>query len=213
MPQTVDTDPTRPSDPIRGTASPRFRRAAAALGTATAGILGAVLALGLINAAPATAEPDAPAAPAAAVTLPTPVPAEPALARLGVDEESARIRERVVRRAKAQVGDAYVAGAEGPNAFDCSGLTLFAWRAAGVRLTHYSRAQFDETRRVPVRDARPGDLVFYLRAGAHHVGVYIGRGRMVHASDYGIGVIISPILGTGWTDAHFSGIGRVDIPA
>lgn len=126
---------------------------------------------------------------------------------------AATIRTAVVTKAMAQVGDAYVAGAEGPNAFDCSGLVKYAWKTAGgVTLEHYSYAQFKETQRVSVKNAVPGDLAFYFKNGAHHVGIYIGDGKIVNASDYGIGVIVSPLL-SGWGKDHFSGMGRVTIPS
>lgn len=69
--------------------------------------------------------------------------------------------------------------------FDCSGLTLYAYAQAGVALPHSSRSQFNMGTRVP-RDAglaalRPGDLVFYSPSGIHHVGIYLGEGRMVNA--------------------------------
>lgn len=124
-----------------------------------------------------------------------------------------RIREQVVARALDQVGDAYGAGGEGPNVFDCSGLVVYAWRAAGVKLTHYSRAQFDETERISLKEARPGDLAFYFENGARHVAIYIGDGKVVHASDYGIGVVKGVVKGTPWTNTHFTGMGRVKIPA
>ena len=123
-----------------------------------------------------------------------------------------RIREQVVERALAQVGDAYGSGGEGPNVFDCSGLVIYSWRAAGVKLTHYSRAQYDETERISLKEARPGDLAFYFENGARHVAIYIGDGKVVHASDYGIGVVKGVVKGTPWTNTHFTGMGRVKIP-
>lgn len=128
-------------------------------------------------------------------------------------DEADRIREQVVERALAQVGDAYGAGGEGPNVFDCSGLVVYSWRAVGVKLTHYSRAQYDETERISLKDARPGDLAFYFENGARHVAIYIGDGKVVHASDYGIGVVKGTVKGTPWTNAHFTGMGRVKLPA
>ena len=113
-----------------------------------------------------------------------------------------------VQYALAQVGDSYVAGASGPSAFDCSGLTSAAWAAAGVSLPHYSYSQWDVTRRVSSSEAQPGDLVFYFGGGAHHVGLYIGGGRMVHAANPSRGVLISDIFGP-WYGERFSGIGRV----
>lgn len=128
-----------------------------------------------------------------------------------LEAELQRIREAVVRRALKQVGDDYAAGAEGPDAFDCSGFTLFAWQAGGVKLPHYSLAQYRVTQRVSLKNAVPGDLAFYFENGAHHVALYIGNGKVVHASDYGIGVVIGKVKGTTWTDTHFTGMGRVKV--
>ncbi|HEV8025125.1 MAG TPA: NlpC/P60 family protein, partial [Candidatus Nanopelagicales bacterium] len=115
---------------------------------------------------------------------------------------------KAVQYALSQVGDRYVAAASGPNAFDCSGLTMTAWRQAGVSLPHYSRSQYSVTRRVPLSQAQPGDLVFYFGRGTHHVGMYIGNGKMVHAANPRSGVLVSNILGP-WYSSRFSGIGRV----
>lgn len=128
-------------------------------------------------------------------------------------EEGDRIRAQVVERALAQVGDAYGAGGQGPNVFDCSGLIVYSWRGVGISLTHYSRAQYAETERISLKDARPGDLAFYFEKGARHVALYIGDGKVVHASDYGIGVVKGVVKGTPWTNTHFTGMGRVKIPA
>jgi cell wall-associated NlpC family hydrolase len=113
-----------------------------------------------------------------------------------------------VSYALSQVGDRYVAAASGPDAFDCSGLTLAAWRQAGVSLPHYSVSQFNGTRRIPLSQAQPGDLVFFFGDGVHHVGMYIGNGKMVHAANPGSGVLVSAVLGP-WYSSHFSGVGRV----
>lgn len=115
---------------------------------------------------------------------------------------------RVVQYALSQVGDRYVAAASGPSSFDCSGLTMTAWRQAGVSLPHYSRSQYSTTRRVPLSQAQPGDLVFYFGSGAHHVGLYIGNGKMVHAANPSSGVLVSDVMGP-WYNSRFSGIGRV----
>jgi peptidoglycan DL-endopeptidase CwlO len=115
---------------------------------------------------------------------------------------------RVMQYALAQVGKRYVAAASGPSAFDCSGLTMQAWRQSGVSLPHYSRSQYSTTRRVPLSQAQPGDLVFYFGKGAHHVGLYIGNGKMVHAANPSSGVLITSVMGP-WYNSRFSGIGRV----
>lgn len=87
-----------------------------------------------------------------------------------------------VKAACAQIGKPYVWGAVGPNSFDCSGLTQYAWKKAGVSLTHYTGAQWDETTAVSRSSARPGDLVFF---GSSHVGMYVGNSLMVHAPHTG----------------------------
>jgi len=113
-----------------------------------------------------------------------------------------------IQYALAQVGDRYVAAAAGPSAFDCSGLTLAAWRQAGVSLPHYSVAQYSSVRRIPDSELQPGDLVFYFGGGAHHVGMYIGGGRMVHAANPRDGVEITNYKGP-WYGSHYTGAGRV----
>lgn len=95
----------------------------------------------------------------------------------GVVSEKARI---AIKTACAQVGDPYVWGATGPSSFDCSGLTQYAWKAAGVYLTHFTGAQWNEGTPVSRAEARPGDLVFFY-SDLHHVGLYLGNGLMVHA--------------------------------
>lgn len=113
-----------------------------------------------------------------------------------------------VQYALSQVGDRYVAAAAGPDSFDCSGLTMTAWRQAGISLPHYSYSQWNSTRRIPLSEARPGDLVFYFGGSVHHVGMYIGNGKMVHAANPGDGVRIDAVLGP-WYNRYFSGVGRV----
>ena len=95
-----------------------------------------------------------------------------------------------VQYALAQVGDAYVYGAAGENAFDCSGLTMRAWAQAGVSLPHSSSAQFSSGPRIAASDLQPGDLVFYY-SPISHVGIYIGNGMIVHAANPGTGVAVA----------------------
>ncbi|WP_239098401.1 C40 family peptidase [Micromonospora qiuiae] len=97
-----------------------------------------------------------------------------------------------IRTACAQVGKPYVWGATGPNAFDCSGLTQYAYRAAGIHLTHFTGAQWNEGKAISRADARPGDLVFFF-SDLHHVGLYLGNNQMVHAPRAGKPVNVSPI--------------------
>jgi cell wall-associated NlpC family hydrolase len=122
------------------------------------------------------------------------------------------LRMKVVSFAKAQIGDRYVAGAAGPNRFDCSGLTRYVFKSViGKELPHQSHAQYANVKKISKKNARPGDLVFFFRNGAHHVGIYIGGNKMVDAVGYGSGVRVSPISGSWWS-ATYSGMGRV-LPA
>lgn len=85
-----------------------------------------------------------------------------------------------LRYAVKQIGDSYVWGAAGPIRWDCSGLTMRAYEQAGVRLPHSSRAQFGYGRSVARSNLLPGDLVFF-GTPISHVGIYVGKGKMVHA--------------------------------
>jgi peptidoglycan DL-endopeptidase CwlO len=111
------------------------------------------------------------AAPAVASTPSTPSgPAPPASARAQI----------AVRAALSQVGKPYQWGAAGPNSYDCSGLTMWAWAHAGVSLSHSAAMQYNETRRVATGALQPGDLLFY-GSPIHHVAMYIGGGQLVEA--------------------------------
>lgn len=90
----------------------------------------------------------------------------------------------VVAYAKSRLGCPYVWAASGPNRFDCSGLTMWCYRQIGIRLPHSSRAQINVGQRVSRSDLRPGDLVFF-GSPIHHVGMYVGGGRMIHAPHSG----------------------------
>ena len=101
---------------------------------------------------------------------------------------------RTTSFALAQVGKAYSWGATGPNAFDCSGLMVYSYSAMGVSLPRTSGAMMSAGTAVSSTSAlQPGDLI--ISYGGGHVGMYIGNGQMVHAADYGIGVIVSSISG------------------
>jgi peptidoglycan DL-endopeptidase CwlO len=97
-----------------------------------------------------------------------------------------------VEYAMAQVGDAYVYGAAGPDAFDCSGLTMMAWAQAGVALPHSSSAQYSSGPHVAESDLQPGDLVFYY-SPISHVAMYIGNGMIVDAANPGAGVRVASL--------------------
>jgi cell wall-associated NlpC family hydrolase len=94
--------------------------------------------------------------------------------------------------ALAQLGDPYVYGAAGPDAWDCSGLTMGAWGAAGVSLPHSSSMQYNSGTHVAISDLQPGDLVFFY-SPISHVAIYLGRGQVVHAPHTGDVVRIAPM--------------------
>ena len=108
--------------------------------------------------------------------------------------------------AEAQIGKPYVWGGSGPDSFDCSGLTAYAWRAAGVHLSHSAYTQWFETTRVPIDQIQPGDLLFFGKDGVesiHHNAIYVGGGQMVEASQTGV-----PIRYRGWRSIDLVGAGR-----
>ncbi|MEV7015344.1 NlpC/P60 family protein [Streptomyces sp. NPDC093991] len=94
--------------------------------------------------------------------------------------------------ARSALGKPYVWGANGPSAFDCSGLTQWAYAQAGVALPRTSQAQRYAGRQVPLSEARPGDLVLY-RSDASHVGMYTGNGQVIHAPYPGAPVRYDPV--------------------
>ncbi|MGW2293803.1 NlpC/P60 family protein [Streptomyces violaceorubidus] len=108
-----------------------------------------------------------------------------------------------VAYAYQKLGSPYVWGATGPNAFDCSGLTQAAYRAAGISLPRTTYAQIDAGRRVPRSQLQPGDLVFFY-SGISHVGLYVGNGQMIHAPNPSAPVRVAPV-----DEMPFAGATRV----
>ena len=108
-----------------------------------------------------------------------------------------------IRAALTQLGIRYRWGASSPGvAFDCSGLTQWAWAKAGVSIPRVSRSQYASLLRVPISQAQPGDLLFSQQS-FFHVGIYIGNGQMIHAPRTGDVVKISTVT---WT--RVIGVGR-----
>lgn len=101
-------------------------------------------------------------------------------------------RSEVVAIAKRYLGAPYRWAADGPNSFDCSGFTMFVYRQVGVSLPHSSRAQIHYGQRVSRSNLEPGDLVFF-GSPIHHVGIYVGGGRYIHAPSSGDVVKISSL--------------------
>ncbi|WP_329851801.1 C40 family peptidase [Streptomyces sp. SP18ES09] len=103
-----------------------------------------------------------------------------------------RAGAEALRFAVGQIGKPYEWGAEGPEAYDCSGLTQRAWAAAGRELPRTSQEQWASLPRVPLTELRPGDLVVYF-PGATHVALYLGEGLVVQAPRPGAKVKVSPL--------------------
>ena len=107
-----------------------------------------------------------------------------------------------MQAALAQVGKRYVWGTSGPNTFDCSGLTSYAYRQVGINLTRSSRAQWSSVgRKVSKSELRPGDLVFYY-SPVSHVGLYIGNGQIVDAANPRSGIRVTSLNSMPFTGAR-----------
>ncbi|AKG42455.1 npl p60-family secreted protein [Streptomyces xiamenensis] len=124
---------------------------------------------------------------AAATTAPTAATATPA------SEPSATGRgATALAAAHSALGSPYAWGAAGPNSFDCSGLTQWAYRQAGISLPRTSQAQAAAGTAVPLSAAQPGDLVVY-RGDASHIALYVGGGQVIHAPYPGAQVRMEPV--------------------
>ena len=112
-----------------------------------------------------------------------------------------------VAAAKTQLGKPYVWGADGPDSYDCSGLTMWAYNKVGITIPHYTVDQYNAAKSHPsYSQAKPGDLIFF-GSDMHHVGMYIGGGKMVHAPHTGDVVRIADLAQEGYV-AQISGLGR-----
>ena len=116
----------------------------------------------------------------------------------------------IVGTGLSKVGSAYVFGASGPTAFDCSGFTSWVYRQNGKSLPRTAAAQYSGTTRVSKDGLSAGDLVFFAgtyKSGISHVGIYIGNGQFVHAANSSTGVTVSS-LNSGYYASHYAGAGR-----
>ncbi len=106
--------------------------------------------------------------------------------------------EAIVAAAREKLGCSYVWGAAGPDTFDCSGLTQWCYKQAGISISHNTESQKNEAKKqVPVSEARVGDILY--KSG--HVGIYIGNGEFIHAPHTGDVVKISKVAGYGFSTA------------
>lgn len=100
--------------------------------------------------------------------------------------------ESILAAARSKIGSPYVWGAAGPNAFDCSGLTTWAYRQVGKEIPRTSYAQAAQGQKVSRDQLQPGDIVVFY-SGASHVGIYAGNGKVVHAVTQGTPLNESPM--------------------
>jgi cell wall-associated NlpC family hydrolase len=112
----------------------------------------------------------------------------PAIGKIGVGKAPNAAAQRAVDYAVAQVGKAYVFAASGPDAYDCSGLTMMAWAQGGVGLPHLAASQYNYGRHVSFNELLPGDLIFLYPPGISHVEIYVGDDLAVSAADEALGI-------------------------
>jgi cell wall-associated NlpC family hydrolase len=112
---------------------------------------------------------------------------------------------KALEYAYAQLGKPYIWGGTGPKGYDCSGLTMMAWRAAGVNIPRVVPDQYAATRHVAKADLQPGDLVYFLGMG--HEGMYVGGGNFIHATKTGDFIKIDSLSNPYWV-AHYEGASR-----
>ena len=160
-----------------------------------------------VTAPPVTTPPVTPPVvtppPAPPVVTPPPVTApDPYGLGTGSQRGTAAQGDAAVAWALQQVGKSYSYGAAGPEAFDCSGLTMRSWGAAGLSINRTSRDQYRQVRKITYDSMRPGDLIFYGSVGSDpgsitHVAMYVGNGTMVEAPRPGVAVRATPIRWNG----------------
>jgi cell wall-associated NlpC family hydrolase len=120
--------------------------------------------------------------------------------------------EYVIRRGLSQMGVPYswgggtaagpgkgIGSGSGTTGFDCSGLVLYSFAGVGIKLPHYSGAQYDLGRKIPASQMRRGDVIFYGPGGSQHVTIYLGQGQMLEAPDVGLKVRVAPVRTSGMT--------------
>ncbi len=129
---------------------------------------------------PAPAPSPTTPAPTPAPTTPT-APTKPAKKKLTKKQQAKAKATKAAKAAIAKVKKGqYVRGRSGPNSFDCSGLMVYAYRKIGIKLAHSSRALSTRGKKISKKNLKVGDLLFFYTP-VHHVGMYIGGGKFVHA--------------------------------
>ena len=119
------------------------------------------------------------------------------------------VNQAIVNTAMSAVGSPYRYGGDGPTAFDCSGLVVYSYQAAGVKVPRTSALQFKASTPISIEEARPGDLLFFSYSNkVSHVGIYLGNQQFVHAPSSGGHVSVQSLEQAHYRD-HFVGVGRL----
>lgn len=162
---------------------------------AVAGVTSLAVVMPVTLTTPAAALP-APAITTASVATAAPVAIAERKTKTSRSARFAARARKVMRVGRSLKGTPYRYGGSTPRGFDCSGFTMYVYRKAGVRLTHSATAQMHKARRIKKQNVRRGDLVFF-RSGsrAYHVGIYAGKGRVMHSPRPGKTVRVDKI----WT--------------
>ena len=117
-------------------------------------------------------------------------------------EPVSEVRRMIVLEALGQIGRPYRYGGTSPDGFDCSGLTQYVYRQAGVAIPRSTKEQHVAGQVISLRDAEPGDLLFYRFSGGgkvDHVAVFLGEGKAVHAPARNRTVIVAQVSDPAWT--------------
>ena len=127
-----------------------------------------------------------------------------------LSDSSSSSANAVLNFATQQIGKNYIWGAQGPNSFDCSGLTYYVYKnAAGITLPRVSSAQSQYGNTVSKSDLKAGDLLFFDTSGSNngvvsHVGLYVGNGQMIHASSSKGKVVQTSMENSYWNNAYIT---------
>ncbi|GAA3728519.1 cell wall-associated NlpC family hydrolase [Spinactinospora alkalitolerans] len=142
----------------------------------------------------------------AGIGLVSGTPATAAELSAGGSHQASGAAASAAEYAKSQIGKPYRYGGTGPDAFDCSGLTQWAYDKAGVKIGRTTYDQVTEGTAVSHGDLLPGDLVFFY-SGPSHVGMYVGDGKMVHAPSSGKSIHV--VTMSDYYDRHFHSARRI----
>ncbi|MGH8456489.1 MAG: C40 family peptidase [Stenotrophobium sp.] len=115
-------------------------------------------------------------------------------------------RDVIVTEALGQIGRPYQYGGSTPAGFDCSGLVQYSYAQAGIKLPRTTAEQLKAGERIPLKDAKPADLLFYRLGDGLHVALYVGDGRAVHAPVSGSQVVVTSVEIPYWKRAFITAV-------